>query len=360
VSDGIAPPGTPGGERVNRDIVVVGASAGGIEALQQLAHGLPSKFAGSMFVSVHFPEHGTSVLPRILSRAGALPAQHASDGESIVAGRIYIAPPDFHLLLAPNVIRLIRGPKENGNRPAIDPMFRSAAVAFGQRVIGVVLSGNLDDGTSGLRAIKRRGGLAIVQDPEDAMFSSMPQSAIDHAKVDRVVPIRAMARTIVDAMGEPVDAARLPSVGEDVMEHELSAANLDAIGAPESQHPGHSSPYSCPDCGGVLWEIKDGDFMRYRCRVGHAWTSDALLAKQADTLDDALWTALRALEESASLSRRIARRHQDRGSARLAERFEAQAVSLEARAKVIRDALMTDRDLQVKPDIDEANPRRAS
>ena len=359
MSQGTAPPRTKG-ERVNRDIVVVGASAGGIEALQHLVRDLPAKLAGSMFVTVHFPEHGTSVLPRILSRAGTHPVLHATDGESIVPGRIYVAPPDFHLLLEPNVVRLVRGPRENGNRPAIDPMFRSAALAFGPRVIGVVLTGNLDDGTAGLRAVKRRGGVAIVQSPEDAMFSSMPQSAIDHVNVDRVVPIRAMARAIADAMAQPVATSQFPPAMEDIMENELSAANLDAIGAPEGEHTGHSSPYSCPDCGGVLWEIKDGDFMRYRCRVGHAWTSDALLAKQADTLDDALWTALRTLEESASLSRRIALRHRERGSARLAERFETQAESLDVRARVIRDALMTDRDTQVNPDVGEANPRRAS
>lgn len=345
---------------MNRDIVVVGASAGGIEALQQLVRGLPSKLAGSMFITVHFPERGVSVLPAILSRAGPNPVMHASDGESIVAGRIYVAPPDFHLLLESNVVRLVRGPKQNGNRPAIDPMFRSTALAFGPRVIGVVLTGNLDDGTSGLRAIKRRGGYAIVQDPGDAMFSSMPQSAIEHVKVDRVAAIRGMARAIVDAMAEPVQVPKFSAAQEHVMENELSAANLDAIGAPEGEHPGHSSPYSCPDCGGVLWEIRDGDFRRYRCRVGHSWTSDALLAKQADTLDDALWTGLRTLEESASLARRIARRHEERGSSRLAQRLDAQAESLNTRAQVIRDALMTVRDVHVKPDIDEANPRRAS
>jgi two-component system chemotaxis response regulator CheB len=345
---------------VNRDIVVVGASAGGIEALQQLVRGLPHNFAGSVFITVHFPEHGTSVLPRILTRVGKLPALHATDGESIVPGRIYVAPPDYHLLLTPSVMRIVRGPKENGNRPAVDPMFRSAAVAFGPRVIAVVLTGNLDDGTSGARAVKRRGGYVIVQDPEDALFPSMPQSVRDHVIVDRVAPIRAMARVIEDAMSEPIPETLLPPPNEDVMENELSAANLDAIGAPESQHPGVSSPYSCPDCGGVLWELKDGDFTRYRCRVGHSWTGDALLAKQADVLDDALWIALRTLEESASLSRKLADRHRERGATRLAERFADQAESLQARARVIRDALMSDRDPQVNADVAEANPRRAS
>jgi two-component system chemotaxis response regulator CheB len=198
-----------------RDIIVVGASAGGVEALQAVARTLPTKFAGSIFVTLHFPEHGTSHLPRILSRTGALPAVHAADGESIVPGRIYVAPPDYHLLLHRKRIRLVRGPKENGSRPAIDPMFRSAAVAFGPRVIGVVLTGNLDDGTSGLRAIKRRGGLAVVQDPDDALFPSMPQSAIDHVDVDRVVPLHGLAKTLAELMAAPIHRARnSASLGE--------------------------------------------------------------------------------------------------------------------------------------------------
>ncbi|MGH7620622.1 MAG: chemotaxis protein CheB, partial [Gemmatimonadaceae bacterium] len=168
---------------IHRDIIVVGASAGGVEALQRLVAYLPANFGGSMFVTVHFPEHGTSTLPRILTRAGPLTAIHPVNGEPIIPGRIYVARPDFHLLLGPTGIRLVRGPRENGNRPAVDPMFRSAAVAFGRRVIGVVLTGNLDDGTSGLAAIKRRGGLAIAQDPSDALFPSMPHSAIEHVEV---------------------------------------------------------------------------------------------------------------------------------------------------------------------------------
>jgi two-component system chemotaxis response regulator CheB len=185
----------------DRDIVVVGASAGGVEALLELVHTLPDRLNASIFITTHFPAGGTSTLPRILSRAGRLPVSHPTDGEPIVAGRIYTAPPDVHLLLQRQRIELVRGPPEHGHRPAIDPMFRSAAVAFGPRVIGVVLTGNLDDGTSGLAAIKRRGGLAVVQDPADALFPSMPQSALDHIAVDRVVPIRGMWSALEGLMG---------------------------------------------------------------------------------------------------------------------------------------------------------------
>jgi two-component system chemotaxis response regulator CheB len=278
-------------------------------------------------------------------RAGPLTAVHAADGESIVAGRIYVAPPGFHLVVERDRVRLVRGPRENGNRPAIDPMFRSAAIAFGPRVIGVLLTGLLDDGTSGLAAIKRYGGVAVVQDPEDALFSTMPQSAINYVKVDRVVPIRSMAQTLTALVAEELPEVVESPTRADLMEKKYSTADLDAIENPQ-QHPGKLSPFGCPDCGGVLWEIAEGEFLRFRCRVGHAWTSELLLQQQADALDEALWTALRALEESASLSRQIAARHRLRGAESLAARFDIQAETSESRAMVIRDSLLRARDLE--------------
>ena len=342
-----------------RDIIVIGTSAGGVEALQAVARSLPPKFPAAVFVTLHFPEHGTSSLPRILARAGALAAVHAADGDSIVHGRIYIAPPDHHLLLTTRGIRVVRGPKDNGNRPAVDPMFRSAAVAFGPRVIGVILSGNLDDGTAGLAAIKRRGGLAVVQDPEEALFPSMPRSALENVAVDRVIHVNHFARTLQELMAEPLPDLEPPISHGDAMENDYAAGDLNAIEHPE-QHPGNVSPYSCPDCGGVLWEVKDGEFTRYRCRVGHGWTGDALLAQQSETLDDALWTALRALEENAALSRQIAARHRARGAERLAQRLDGQAEAAQARADVIRNALMAHRRQQADADQEAQDPRRAS
>ena len=343
----------------DRDIIVIGTSAGGVEALQVFAKTLPPNFPGSIFVTMHFPEHGTSVLPRILSRASAIPAVHAADGETIVPGRIYVAPPDHHLLLSPHEVRLIRGPKENGHRPAIDPMFRSAAVAFGPRVIGVVLTGSLDDGVAGLAAIKRRGGLTVIQDPEEAVYPSMPQSARDHVQIDRVVRLRHLARVLGELMNEPIHARDIQVSERDAMENEYSAGNLKVIENAE-EHPGKVSAFGCPDCGGVLWEIRDGEFTRFRCRVGHGWTSEALLSQQGETLDDALWTALRALEESAALSRQIAARYVARRMDGMAARFVDQAESLERRASVVREVLVVDRELQMKPDLAESDPRRAS
>jgi two-component system, chemotaxis family, protein-glutamate methylesterase/glutaminase len=336
-----------------RDIIVVGASAGGVETLQQLVHSFPERLDAAVFITLHFPSHGRSVLPRILSRVSHQPVLHPLDGERIVMGRIYIAPPDFHLLVDRNAIRLVRGPRENGHRPAIDPMFRSAALAFGPRVIGVVLTGNLDDGTSGLAAIKRRGGLALAQDPDDALFPSMPQSAIEHVAVDRISPIRSMWPALDALMKTPIEKREYAIMSDDVTENELAAADLSAIEEPE-RHPGHVSAFSCPDCGGVLWELKDGDFVRFRCRVGHAWTGDGLIAKQSDILDDALWTALRSLEESVPLARQLADRHRERGNPRLAARFEHQASATEARADVIRNALMQERGIQVTPDVEDS------
>jgi two-component system, chemotaxis family, protein-glutamate methylesterase/glutaminase len=343
-----------------RDIIVIGASAGGVEALQTFARALPADFPGSIFITLHFPEHGTSVMPRILSRAGPLPAVHAVNGEPIVRSRIHVAPHDHHLLLTPHSLRVTRGPKENGNRPAVDPMFRSAAIAFGPRVIGVVLTGNLDDGTAGLAAIKRRGGIAVVQDPEDTLFPSMPRSAIENVAVDRVVPVKQMPKIIAELMEKPIPLVEYPIAKSDIMENDLSAATPDSVGLPETDRPGQLSSYGCPDCGGVLWELRDGEFLRFRCRVGHAWTADALLAEQSETRDDALWVALRALEESAILSRQIAARHRQRGAQRLADRFDDQGRATEERADVIRNALLKERGIQVTPDQERSDPRQAS
>jgi two-component system, chemotaxis family, protein-glutamate methylesterase/glutaminase len=324
-----------------RDIVVIGASAGGVEALKKLVGGLSPDFPGSLFITVHFPEHGTSMLPSILSRAGRLGVVHAVNGESIVPGRAYVAPPDHHLLLTRSGVKLVRGPRENGNRPAIDPMFRSAALAFGPRVIGVVLTGNLDDGTAGLAAIKRARGLTLVQDPADALFPSMPQSALDHVEIDCVAPMRSMTAAIARLMATPIQTNEHSDMRADANENALSAVHLGEIARPE-QHAGDVSPYSCPDCGGVLWEIEDGNFVRFRCRVGHAWTGDALVAEQETVLDDALWTALRSLEENVALSRHLAKKHHDRGSELLAARFEAQAAAAAEKASIIRRALIED------------------
>jgi len=235
-------------------------------------------------------------------------------------------------------------------------MFRSAALAFGPRVIGVLLTGNLDDGTAGMRAINRGGGIAVVQDPEEATFPSMPQSAIQHATIDRGVRLQDVASVVTELASEPiVDGEHLP-MADDVSENAFAAGDLDAMSDPE-HHPGRVSAFGCPECGGVLWELKDGEFTRFRCRVGHAWTGTALLSRQADMVDNAMWTALRILEESADLSRQIAARHRARGADDLAKRFDERAESREERAAVIRASLI---ERSTVSDAEAPGPRRAS
>ena len=326
-----------------RRIIVIGASAGGVEAVTQVVRTLPRDIDAALFVTIHFPATSASALPRILERAGHLHAVQATDDQPIEAGRIYVAPPDHHLLIFRDVMRLYRGPRENGNRPAVDPMFRSAAIAYGRRVVGVVLSGSLDDGTSGLIAIKRRGGIAIAQDPEEAIFSSMPQSAIDHVAVDHVVRLDRLSEVLSDLSMQPPTEEEQVAFDDAEKDLEYSEIDLSRI-ENAADHPGVLAPFGCPDCGGTLWELREGELVRFRCRVGHAWTSDALLARQTETLDGALWTALRALEESASLNEQLADRARNRGNERLAERLADNAKLANGRARVIRDILVQPKD----------------
>ncbi|HEY3110490.1 MAG TPA: chemotaxis protein CheB, partial [Chloroflexota bacterium] len=320
------------------DVVVIGASAGGLEALTNLVAALPRGLPVALFVVVHITPTATSNLPAILCRHGPLAAKHPTDDEPIEPGTIYVAPPDHHLLVRPGRVRLARGPRENGHRPAVDPLFRSAALHYGPRVIGVVLSGNLDDGSAGLIAIKARGGLALVQDPGEASFPGMPRSAVDNVAVDACLPVAALAEEIARRARVPV--AQGGPVSDD-MRIETDMAEIDAAAYGDtSEHPGTPSVYGCPECGGVLWEIQEGDLIRFCCRVGHAYSSDSLLAEQGDRLESALWAALRALEEERSLAERLAARARERGSG-AASRFEARARDAAARSDLIRSVLIS-------------------
>lgn len=253
-----------------RDIVVIGASAGGVEAVASIVEALPRDLAAAVFVVVHFPPHTTSVLPRILTRRGGMTAMHPEDGTPIELGCVYVAPPDHHLLVENGHVRLVRGPRENGARPAVDPLFRSAARAYGSRVIGIVLTGNLDDGTAGLMSVASAGGLAIVQDPDDAMYAGMPTSALRHVQADHVVPLSDIPSLLVRRVGEPVEQKGAGSVArEQNREVGISEMYRDAL---ESPRAGVPSGYACPECHGALWETDDGGLLRFRCRVGHAYS----------------------------------------------------------------------------------------
>jgi two-component system chemotaxis response regulator CheB len=327
-----------------RDIVVIGASVGGIEALREIVKGLPAGLPASIFVVVHLAPETPSILPTILERAGNLPASHPDDGEPIEPGHIYVAPPDYHMLLRREGIRLSRGPRENRYRPAIDPLFRSAARTFGPRVVGVILSGLLNDGAAGMVAVKSRGGIAIVQD--DAMFPDMPRNAARYIRPDRVLPIKDIAPALLEIVGEAsrprLAAVRKPHPPEeeDEMEREIRAAEADVDEMEGEDQPGTSSGLACPDCHGVLWEIDDHGLLRYRCRVGHSYTAETLLSSQTESVEEALWAAVRALEESASLSEKLAQRASKHQHTHIIERYRSASEVKRKNASIIRDLLV--------------------
>jgi two-component system, chemotaxis family, protein-glutamate methylesterase/glutaminase len=312
-------------------LVVIGASAGGIEALSELAAHLDLSMPAAILVVIHVAPTATSVLPQIIERAGRLPARHANDGDPLEPGVIVICPPNRQLLVEREHIRLHQGPREHGLRPAIDPLFRSAAATAGPRCIGVILSGVLDDGTAGLVAVKTAGGIAIVQDPETALHPDMPAAAIGHLDVDHIAAPAAIAK----ALGEVVRV-----MGADPLdETDVHSGSGNPLSEEETMESGAIDAYSCPACHGPLLEVDDEEVLRFRCRVGHVWSTRTLVAEQSQALEDALWTALRALEDKGALSRRLSARALDRGRAAMADRFASHAQDVEQRATVIRSVL---------------------
>jgi two-component system chemotaxis response regulator CheB len=327
-------------DRTGRDIVVVGASAGGVEALREVVRHLPENLGATIFVVLHLPPSGTSVLPQILRRVGRLKAVHAQDGERFERGCIYIAPPDQHMRFADGHVTLDRGPKENGHRPAVDPMFRSAAETFGGRVAGVVLSGVLDDGAAGLVAIKNRGGTTLVQSAGDAMYPTMPAAALEAiGEPDVTGTARELAEAIAGLAGRPPNGPRptavpnLPVETEPLIEVERGASEQPQRGGP--------SGFTCPECHGALWETQEGNLARFRCRTGHEFSPESLVAEQSDHVERALWAALRALEEKAAMLRRMSVRFTSRDLPRVSARFERKANGVLEEALAIR-ALLRD------------------
>jgi two-component system, chemotaxis family, protein-glutamate methylesterase/glutaminase len=317
----------------HRDLVAVGASAGGVEALRALVAGLPPVYPGAVLVVLHVPRDAPSALPAILSRSGPLPAATAVDGEPLRTGRIYVAPNDHHVLVLDGHIRLTRGPAENGHRPAIDPLFRSIARAFGRRSIGVVLSGSRDDGAAGLASIVARGGAAVVQDPADALYPWMPQAALAQVQTEYVAPAAKLGPMIaqITAMDMP-DTPAAPD-DNDLLDAEVAMSELGQVTTDELAMP--AAGYGCPVCGGALFQVASNPLPRYRCRVGHAWTAETLLDEQGLALEGALWMALRALEEKSALSRRMASSRNPRHTASDA-RFRDMAADAESAADTIR------------------------
>jgi two-component system, chemotaxis family, protein-glutamate methylesterase/glutaminase len=314
---------------------VVGASAGGVEALRNLVAALPADFPGAVLVVLHVAPTTPSVLPQILTRAGEIPAAHAVDGETIEPGRIYVAPPDRHLLVGDGRILLDRGPRIHGYRPAVDSLFRSAAEACGGNAVGVVLSGVLDDGTAGLLAIKRAGGTAFVQDPGEALYPAMPKNAIEFVVPDLVATAGAIGEAIAAlASSSPRDPPQDGVHG--VSKDSLAGIDRETSDAPQ---PGSPTGLSCPECDGAIWESVVDGLPHYACRVGHEYAPEAFDVRQSQRVEAALWTALRALEERAVLHRRIAARQQAHGNQKTAERFGARAEQSVRNALLIRELL---------------------
>jgi len=330
-------------------LIAIGASTGGIEALKVLVAGLPANFPAAIAIVNHIAPDSPGYLPEILSQAGRLPADNARDGEPIRAGRIYVAPPDRHLLVRPGYLTLSQSARENRARPAIDPLFRSAAVAYGNRAIGVVLTGALDDGTAGLAAIKGCSGLAVVQDPVDAAMPSMPESALRHVIVDHVVPLREMALLLVKLVEEdpPRDLREIAAIKREI-EMELKFAVGEMSGAKITEL-GEPSLFTCPECHGMLVELHGKLPLRYRCHTGHAFTAANLVAALRENNESSLWSTIRSFQEMAALLRHIAEHAGDRQQANLSSELERHAAEAERQAGQLR-AVLTERD----PGLDEA------
>jgi two-component system chemotaxis response regulator CheB len=321
-----------------RDLVVVGASAGGVEALLQLLRALPPELPAAVLVVLHLPPAAHSALPEILDRVCALPVGQAVDGELLEPGTVRVAVPDRHLLVAEDRVVLSRGPRENGHRPAVDVLFRSAARSAGRRVIALVLSGALDDGAAGMIAVRARGGVGIAQDLADAMYPSMPRHAAEVGGAEHVVPVEKMHTLLTELLSEDVAGFAEPPPSE-LMDRETAMAHLDPAALNADDRPGVPSGFGCPSCHGALFSIDEGGMERFRCRVGHAWSPDALAAEQSQALESALWMALRSLEERAALNRRMGDRAEQRGHRLSAHTFRLRHDESHQAANVLRRLL---------------------
>lgn len=347
----------PASQRPQHNLVVVGASAGGVETLRRVVADLPGDLDATVCVVLHLAPSSPSALPRILERSGRLPCRAARDGEPLEPSQILVAPPDRHLVIEDGHVRLTVGPRENGHRPAIDALFRSAAAERGGQVIGVILSGTRDDGSVGLAFIKANGGRAIVQDPKEAIYAGMPRSALASVAADAVVPSDRVGATVV-AM---VNGDKLPPGGEPP-EEELSEGELPPVGGPtEGELPPVGGPTEptpaaavprqgsargitalttiCPECGGVLSEQHQAGVVQWECRVGHRYSADSLLNAQAEDVEGAMWAAVRALEDRRLLLERMGTRFESRGQEISARSVRRRADDAARQAQMVREAL---------------------
>jgi len=317
-----------------RDLFAIGASLGGVEALRRVVAQLPADFAASVFVVQHTAAGGR--LDEVLGRLSKLPVRYAMDGERFEPGTIHLARADRHLLVEGKQLRTVRGPRENGVRPAIDPLFRSLAAHYGPRAVGIVLTGLRDDGTAGLQAIRRAGGVTVVQDPDDAAHPEMPRSVLAHFAADHVLPVARMGELMErlarepapEGVEPPADVVREARITARYGKDEKAVSELGALTA-----------LDCPECGGALWELHDEGRSRFRCYVGHAYSQPALVAEQADQAERSLLVALRTLEERARLLHRLSEQGRERSDSGQEGHFARERDETLAHAEVLRELL---------------------
>lgn len=330
---------------MNSRLIVIGASAGGIEALTEIVRNLPGDFPAPIAIVVHMNPEGPNALVEILKRRTTLKVVAARDHAPIVAGEITVAVPNHHLMVQDSSYRVVAGPRHNRNRPSIDTLFRSAARAYGAGTVGVVLSGLLDDGAVGLVEIKEFGGVGVVQQPEDALFDSMPRNAIAADHPDFVVPLVEIPAKLAEIARRP-----MPKNGNGSKRPKqvpISLARKDESVEEHEHKDGKPAIYTCPECSGTMWEKQQGGTMHYECRVGHTYSQLGMEEAKRDALEQAMWVALRTLEESASLARRMSERARQRNHVMVARRWEELAKTRTKDAGVLREILFRDTETAV-------------
>lgn len=325
-----------------RDIIVIGASAGGVNALIEFVKSLPENFDASIFIVLHLHPSTPSSLPQILNRFGHVNAGHAEDGEKIKARRIYVAPPDHHLLIENDRILVRKGPKENRFRPSVDVLFRSAAYNYGPRVIGIVLSGMLNDGTSGMWSVKHMGGLCIIQDPDEALYESMPENVLREVDVDYSLSVSQMGTLLQELIHE--NAPKMHEITPEQMElmkMEVVIASNDNAFEMGILNKGELTPFTCPECHGTLISLKEGTTVRFRCHTGHAFTTSTLLSGVTQSIEEQLWGAMRTLEEATMLLENISQTFRKAGNEDAAKEFSKKAKESRKRSRVLHGLVET-------------------
>jgi two-component system, chemotaxis family, protein-glutamate methylesterase/glutaminase len=322
----------------SRNIIVIGGSAGAVEAVLGLVRGFPPDLQATIFVVIHTSPSGNGELAALMDRAGHLGCSLAVDGKEFAPGKIYLAVPDHHLIVQDGRMRVVRGPRENRHRPAIDPLFKSAAVSHGPQVIGVILSGTLDDGSAGLSLVKKLGGKAVVQHPGDALFPAMPLNAMNAVEVDHSVPLSDMPALLV-RLSKEMAGKRMNASEEDKTEAEIAENRL--ISEDEMRKVATPSIFNCPDCNGTLFEYKGGGMLRFRCSIGHALGAETLLAEQSNQIETALSASLRSLVENKRLYERLMEDFGKRRMAHSEEEMKGKIREIEKHVLVIRNLLST-------------------